>query len=85
MGKTPHFLQDTCSKKGDDRNDCNYAHIANPLLNAMFDDPENDRDNAYERYPPLLHSEAFARRTNALDLETTTPHGQARRAIGDQE
>ena len=74
----PYFLQDTCSKKCDNRNDRNYAHVTDPLLDTVFEDPESDRDNAYERYPPLLHSEAFARRTNALDLEiTSTSHGQA--------
>lgn len=80
-----YLLQDTCSEERNDRNDGNDAHIANPLLNAVFDDPESDRDNAYERYPPLLHGEAFTCGANALDLEVTISHGQARRAVGHQE
>lgn len=80
-----NLLQDTCSEKRDDRNDGNDAHIANPLLDAVFDNPESDRDNAYKRYPPLLQSEAFTRRANALDLKITISHGQVRRAVGHQE
>ena len=71
----PHLLQDATSEKCNNRNDGNDAHIANPLLDGVFNDPETDCGHAYERYPPLLYSKAFACWANVLYLEIAISRG----------